>query len=89
MTLHARYTIDADDDTLSERPLDDKAPPPDGDVFDSIYRPGSGLYLRAWPDIPAAQAGIAGAAGHHRLVQVIRDYGKFARIEAPQYFPPA
>jgi heme-degrading monooxygenase HmoA len=75
---------------LTERPL---APgsvtaPPDGDTFDSITRPGNGLYLRAWPDIPAAQASIGGAPGRHRVVQVIRDYGMFARTEAPQYFPP-
>lgn len=59
----------------------------DSDVFDSITRPGNGLFLRAWPDIPDAQAAIAGKQGHHRVVQVIRDYGMFARVEAPQYFP--
>jgi heme-degrading monooxygenase HmoA len=60
---------------------------PDGDVFDSITRPGNALYLRAWPDVAAAEAGITGTPGHHRVVQVIRDYGMFARTEAPQYFP--
>ncbi len=56
--------------------------------FDSITRPGNALYLRAWRDLsPAAEAGIAGAPGHHRVVRVIRDYGMFARTEAPQYFP--
>jgi heme-degrading monooxygenase HmoA len=62
---------------------------PNGDVFDSITRPGNGLYLRNWPDIPAATDAIAAAPGHHRVVQVIRDYGMFARTEAPQYFPAA
>jgi heme-degrading monooxygenase HmoA len=75
---------------LTERPL--AAGPvtalPDGDTFDSITRPGNGLYLRAWPDIPAARASTGGAPGRHRVVQVIRDYGMFARTEAPQYFPP-
>jgi heme-degrading monooxygenase HmoA len=78
--------------SLTERPLDRDAPlpdstVPDGDVFDSITRPGNGLYLRAWPDTPSASAAITGAPGHHRLVEVIRDYGMFARTEAPQYFP--
>jgi hypothetical protein len=72
---------------LTERALDRETSVPDGDVFDSITRPGNGLYLRAWPDTPAATAGIAGTRGHHRVVQVIRDYGMFARTEAPQYFP--
>src|SRR3978361_6047 len=41
--------------TLEERPLGAESVAPwDGDVFDSITRPGQGLYLRAWPDIPAA-----------------------------------
>jgi heme-degrading monooxygenase HmoA len=74
--------------SLTERPLDRNVTVPDGDVFDSITRPGNGLYLRGWPDIAAATAGIAGSQGHHRVVQVIRDYGMFARTEAPQYFPP-
>jgi heme-degrading monooxygenase HmoA len=73
--------------SLTERPLDRDITVPDGDVFDSITQPGSGLYLRGWPDIAAATAGIAGSPGHHRVVQVIRDYGMFARSEAPQYFP--
>jgi len=73
--------------SLTERPLDGDATEPDGDVFDSITRPGNGLYLRNWPDIPAATAGITGTPGHHRVVQVIRDYGMFARAEAPQFFP--
>jgi heme-degrading monooxygenase HmoA len=73
--------------SLTERALDSGAVSPDGDVFDSITRPGNGLYLRAWPDIASAQSGIAGTPGHHRVVEVIRDYGMFARAEAPQYFP--
>jgi heme-degrading monooxygenase HmoA len=72
--------------SLTERALDRDATVPDGDVFDSITRPGNGLYLRAWPDTPSASAGIKGTPGHHRVVEVIRDYGMFARTEAPQYF---
>ncbi len=76
--------------TITERRLD-AAPvlaEPDADTFDSITQPGDALDLRAWPDPPSAEAGIAGLPGHHRVVRVIRDYGMFARTEAPQYFPP-
>ena len=74
--------------TLTEtphRPM--AAPPAAGDHFDSITRPGNFLHLAAWPDIPAALAAIATTPGHHRVIDVIRDYGMFARAEAPQYFP--
>jgi heme-degrading monooxygenase HmoA len=57
----------------------------EGEIFDSITRPGDGLYLRAWRDVAAAEAGVSEMPGRHR---VIRDYGMFARAEAPQYFPP-
>ena len=75
--------------TLTERTLDAEHATvlPDGDIFDSITQPGNGLYLRSWPDIPDAQAAVGGAPGRHRVVHVIRDYGMFARTEAPQYFP--
>jgi heme-degrading monooxygenase HmoA len=61
--------------------------PPGWDAFESITRPGEGLYLHPWRDLDAAAAGIAQAPGRHRVVRVIRDYGMFARTEAPQYFP--
>ena len=75
--------------TLTERVLDPGpvVAAPDRDSFDSITRPGNGLYLRSWPDLASAEAGIGGALGRHRVVRVIRDYGMFARAEAPQYFP--
>jgi heme-degrading monooxygenase HmoA len=73
--------------SLTERLLDRDIRLPDGDVFDSITRPGNALYLCAWPDTPSAEAGIGGTPGHHRVVEVIRDYGMFARTEAPQHFP--
>ena len=76
--------------TITERPLE--ADPvvvlPEADTFDSITRPGNGLYLRSWRDVASAEAGIRGTPGRHRIVRVIRDYGMFARAEAPQYFPP-
>jgi heme-degrading monooxygenase HmoA len=59
----------------------------DWDPFESITWPGQGLYLHPWRDLDAAVAGIAQAPGRHRVVRVIRDYGMFARTEAPQYFP--
>jgi heme-degrading monooxygenase HmoA len=61
----------------------------ESDSFDSITRPGNGLYVNSWRDLPAAEAGTVSMPGRHRIVRVIRDYGMFARAEAPQYFPPA
>nr|WP_294522051.1 antibiotic biosynthesis monooxygenase [uncultured Rhodopila sp.] len=58
------------------------------DCFDSITRPGNGLMLCSWADQAAAENGIGGVAGWHRVVRIIRDYGMFARAEAPQYYPP-
>nr|WP_294509474.1 antibiotic biosynthesis monooxygenase [uncultured Rhodopila sp.] len=58
------------------------------DCFDSITRPGNGLILCSWADEAAAESGIGGEPGWHRVVRVIRDYGMFARSEAPQYYPP-
>lgn len=54
-------------------------------AFDSITRPGNGLYLKNWDDIASAEAGAR--MGRRRVVSVIRDYGMFSRTEAPQYFP--
>lgn len=62
-------------------------PAENGETFDSITRPGDGLILRQWRNAATAQTGAAGAAGRHRVDQIIRDYGMFARTEAPQYFP--
>lgn len=73
--------------SLTETPLNAVEPLSNGDVFDSITRPGNGLYLREWPDLASAAAGVADASGRRRVVEIIRDYGMFARTEAPQYFP--
>jgi heme-degrading monooxygenase HmoA len=78
--------------SITERALDTgpaTALPGGGDSFDSITQPGNGLYLQSWADLPSAEAGVRGSRGRHRIVRVIRDYGMFARTEAPQYFPPA
>ena len=74
--------------SLTERPLEGTEHVANGDVFDSITRPGNGLYLRDWADVALAQAAAAREAGRRRVVAIIRDYGMFARTEAPQYFPP-
>ena len=74
--------------SLTERPLEGTEHVANGDVFDSIARPGNGLYLRDWADVALAQAEAAREAGRRRVVAIIRDYGMFARTEAPQYFPP-
>jgi heme-degrading monooxygenase HmoA len=76
--------------TLTERPLDSGpvTASPDGDGFDSITRPGNGLFIMSWPGLAPAEAGITALPGRHRVVRIIRDYGMFARTEAPQYFAP-
>jgi heme-degrading monooxygenase HmoA len=76
--------------TLTERAPDagPAAGSPGEETFDSITRPGNALFIKSWPDLTSAEAGISEAFGRHRVVRVIRDYGMFARAEAPQYFPP-
>jgi hypothetical protein len=67
----------------------DKAAHPglvDWDAFKSIYQPGKFILLRSWRDAAAA-AGPPAAGVRHRRVRVIRDYGMFDRMEAPQYYP--
>lgn len=58
-----------------------------GEAFDNITRPGNGLYLQSWHDAAEAEAAVKNQPGRHRVVRVIRDYGMFARTEAPQFFP--
>jgi len=66
----------------------------DHDVFASIYNPGKLALLISWTDpdtaavwTPTASPEIAEL--RHRSVRVVRDYGKFDRREAPQYYPDA
>ncbi len=73
--------------SLTEGPLDNTEPLANGDVFNSITQPGNGLYLREWPDLVSAAAETGDASGRRRVVAIIRDYGMFARTEAPQFFP--
>lgn len=81
--------------TLDERPVGDIATAvraaPDlvgSDSFDSLANPGNGLTVNAWRTLAAAGAAVAPVPGRQRVVRVIRDYGMFARHEAPQYYPP-
>jgi heme-degrading monooxygenase HmoA len=62
------------------------------DVWASIYNPGKLALLVGWKDAKAAEAwqpkkidGIKEL--RHRRVRVVRDYGRFDRREAPQFYP--
>ncbi|WP_424630359.1 antibiotic biosynthesis monooxygenase family protein [Bradyrhizobium sp. SYSU BS000235] len=64
------------------------------EVYTSIYNPGKLALLVAWTDPKAAEAWsprkIDGTAElRHRKVRVVRDYGRFDRREAPQFYPDA
>jgi heme-degrading monooxygenase HmoA len=61
------------------------------DVWSSIYNPGKIALLVGWTDAKAASLwtpikidGIEKL--RHRSVRVVRDYGRFDRREAPQYY---
>ncbi len=65
--------------------------------FASIYTPGKTVVLSSWRDERAATAWreqfmerLHGVQQGYRwrLTEVERDYGMFAREEAPQYYPP-
>lgn len=62
------------------------------DVWASIYNPGKIALSVSWADPKAADSwsprkidGIETL--RHRKVRVVRDYGRFDRREAPQYYP--
>ena len=64
----------------------------DHDVFASIYNPGKLALLVGWNGPNAADAwspkrvdGIEKL--RHRKIRVVRDYGRFDRREAPQFYP--
>ena len=61
------------------------------DVFASIYNPGKLALLASWKDANAGKAwspekfdGIETL--RHRKIRVVRDYGRFDRREAPQFY---
>ena len=60
------------------------------EVFAGINDPAKLLLLASWRDPTAGQSwrpnpAVAGGAGRHRAVRIIRDYGMRERREAPQY----
>jgi heme-degrading monooxygenase HmoA len=61
--------------------------------FESITNAGKRLFLVGWRHRAAAEGWhwprVADREMHHRWVRIIRDYGMFDRVEAPQYYPPA
>ena len=62
------------------------------DVFASIYNPGKIALLVGWRDIEAAKAWspekIDGMqALRQRSIRIVREYGRFDRREAPQFYP--
>jgi heme-degrading monooxygenase HmoA len=61
------------------------------EVYASIYNPGKLALLVSWKDAKAADGWspkmIEGVEKlRHRKVRVVRDYGRFDRREAPQYY---
>lgn len=66
----------------------------DHDVLASIYTPGKLALLVSWTDADASTRWMPRTdrdttALRHRIVRVVRDYGRFDRREAPQYYPDA
>ncbi len=63
------------------------------DLFDAVLTPGDLILLISWKDDSAAQAYEGAlspnAAERIRRVRIVRDYGKYDRREAPQYYADA
>jgi heme-degrading monooxygenase HmoA len=62
------------------------------DVFDSINNPGKLALLVSWKDPKAADSWMPKKVDgiqtlRHRKVRIVRDYGRFDRREAPQFYP--
>jgi heme-degrading monooxygenase HmoA len=62
------------------------------DVFESIYNPGKLALLVGWKSAEAAGTWsprkIDGVEQlRHRRIRIVRDYGRFDRREAPQFYP--
>src|SRR3954451_15659137 len=60
------------------------------DIIDAILTPGELILLVSWKDAAAAQAYEDASAPNDnarvRRVRIVRDYGKYDRREAPQYY---
>jgi heme-degrading monooxygenase HmoA len=63
------------------------------DIFDALFTPGDLIVIVSWKDAAAAQAYENSSAPNEkarmRTVRIVRDYGKYDRREAPQYYPDA
>jgi heme-degrading monooxygenase HmoA len=63
------------------------------DIFDAILTPGDLTLLISWKDAAAAQAYedafLPNDNTRIRRVRIVRDYGKYDRREAPQYYADA
>jgi len=62
------------------------------DVFASISNPGKLVLLTSWKDSVAGKAWSPAKIDgietlRHRKIRVVRDYGRFDRREAPQFYP--
>ena len=64
------------------------------DAFESVYRPGHFAHL---VDLPDDRSGLEfgdrlladPTTEYFRIFEIMRDYGKYERAEAPQYYPSA
>lgn len=63
------------------------------DLFDAVLTPGDLILLISWKDDSAARAyenpPMSKDNARARRVRIVRDYGKFDRREAPQYYADA
>jgi heme-degrading monooxygenase HmoA len=62
------------------------------DIFDAVLTPGDLILLISWKDHEAADAYEKSTPRDDirmRRVRIVRDYGKYDRREAPQYYPDA
>lgn len=63
------------------------------DIFDAVLTPGDLIVLVSWKDATAARTYEDSSAPNDnarmRRVRIVRDYGKYDRREAPQYYPDA
>ena len=63
------------------------------DIFDAALRPSDLILLISWKDAAAAQAYEDASAlddnSRFRKVRIVRDYGKYDRREARQYYAEA
>ncbi|MGK7062832.1 antibiotic biosynthesis monooxygenase family protein [Bradyrhizobium sp. 1050_B9_N1_2] len=63
------------------------------DIFEAVLTPGDLILLISWKDAAAARAYEDASAPNEkarvRRVRIVRDYGKYDRREAPQYYAEA